>query len=148
MLEHRGGEFVHVDRGVGGNRDHREARDPLRVAHQALPLVRAIIVMMRRVAGSLVESLAHHRDVRRAPELDGVLHASGCEARAQVTLVAVDVDRWRPGTMQYVLPWVGWATAISCAVAAMDYMIQGLKQLVAAPVAKEMTNDQASMNKQ
>jgi CDP-diacylglycerol--glycerol-3-phosphate 3-phosphatidyltransferase len=65
-------------------------------------------------------------------------------ALVMATLVAVDVDRWRPGTMAYVLPWIGWATAISCAVAAVDYMIQGLKQLFSPiEMKKEVTTTDA-----
>jgi CDP-diacylglycerol--glycerol-3-phosphate 3-phosphatidyltransferase len=53
------------------------------------------------------------------------------------TLVAPDVERVNPGVIRIALPFFGWATAASAAVAAIDYVIQGWKQLTAAP-AKEV----------
>lgn len=64
-------------------------------------------------------------------------------ALVMATLVAVDVDRWQPGTMQYVLPWIGWATALSAVVAAGDYLIQGLKQLLGSTDKKEVETTDA-----
>jgi CDP-diacylglycerol--glycerol-3-phosphate 3-phosphatidyltransferase len=47
------------------------------------------------------------------------------------TLLAPDVERWHPGPIRVLLPFLGWATAASCAVAALDYVVQGWKQLKA-----------------
>jgi phosphatidylglycerophosphate synthase len=53
------------------------------------------------------------------------------------TLVAPDVERLHPGPIRIALPIFGWATAASAAVAALDYVVQGIKQLRGDPKLAE-----------
>ena len=58
-------------------------------------------------------------------------------ALVMATLVAPDVERWHPGPIRVLLPILGWLTALSAGVAAVDYVIHGLKQLRAEPKPAE-----------
>jgi CDP-diacylglycerol--glycerol-3-phosphate 3-phosphatidyltransferase len=84
--------------------------------------------------------LARRGSVHIRARLSGKLSTVIQLSLVMVTLVAPDAQRWHLGPVRMLLPFLGWATAISAAIAAVDYVIQGWKQLT-AETAEVVTTD-------